>query len=120
MATDPKTGLDIFGPINERTSALYTSAIIDELGGKIPLLNSIKLTIIDQSTGVELQPEISVISSFTLGALAVKLTPEQNRIVNQRKPYEDHIARFDYVYNNNESTGHHAILIRIRNLAGLV
>ena len=119
MAVDPKTGLRIFGPINELTTATYTAKLVTEGGTELTSLNSLDLTIFDSSSDIELLSKTSVLSSFSVGTLSMTIAASSNKIINQRRGFEDHIARFDFTYNSGASSGHHAVLIRVRNLGGI-
>jgi hypothetical protein len=119
VAVDPKTGLTIFGPINELTTATYTAKLVNEGGASLTSLNSLDLTIFDLSSNIEILSKTSVLSSFDVGTLSVTIAATSNKIINQRRNFEDHIARFDFTYNSGNSSGHHAVLIRVRNLGGI-
>ena len=119
MAVDPKTGLTIFGPINERTTASYSAKLVDEGNSTLTSLNSLYLTITDVASGIEILSKTSILSSFDAGNINVTIEADSNKIINQRRGYEDHVALFDFSYNNDNSSGHHAVLIRVRNLGGV-
>lgn len=121
MPLDPKTGLKIFGPVNEKASATYKAELFDpNNNAKITSLNSLEFSIHDSKTGQIIRDTESILDTnggdFTEGVLTLTLSADDNRVINQRRLFEDHLGRFDFTYNNGTDTGHHAVIIRVRNL----
>ena len=127
MAVDPSSRLDMFGPINEDTSASYRAVLVDECSVPIAGLSSLTLTLMDADTHTiinnrDRQPILDINGGAfdpLTGTLTVGLTPADNLLLDQSKFEERHILRFDYTYNSGQSRGHHAIVLVIRNLARL-
>lgn len=114
MPIEPVTGLEVFGPINERTTVRYTASLLDVNGNAISSLDSLHVEVFDLLSKTTLRSRESVLESFNEGEIIFDFTPSDSAIVDQRRDMEDHIVRFDYEYDGQE--GHHAIIIRVRNL----
>lgn len=114
MPVEPVTGLEVYGPVNERTAVLYKASLVNSSGEAIVSLTSIHVEVFDLLSKTILRPRESVISSFDDGFLTLELQPQDSAMVDERRDLEDHIVRFDYVYDGGE--GHHAIILRVRNL----
>jgi hypothetical protein len=125
MAIEPRTGLEIFGPVGERSTALYTATLVttseDGAGDQIPVpgLTSLALTIYDLESNAVIRPRGSVLNendgTFSNGVLTVKFSASDNIIRNGRKQFEDHVAVFHYTFGAGEE-GHHGVVIRVKNL----
>jgi hypothetical protein len=123
MPIEPTTGLEILGPVNERTSARYTANLVDPQGDAILSLNSLNVEIFDLVSKTSIRPRESVLNTasatFNTGALTVYIEPQDNTVVDQRRDLEDHVVRLDYTFNGGDNEGHHAFVIRVRNLGKL-
>ncbi len=125
MAIEPRTGLEIFGPVGERSTCLYTATLVttteDSAGDLVPVpgLTSLALTVYDLDTHAIIRPKGSVLNendgTFAGGVLTMKFSASDNIIRNGRKSFEDHVAVFHYTFGSGEE-GHHAVVIRVQNL----
>lgn len=114
MPVEPVTGLEIYGPVNEKTAVRYTATLTDSTGALIGELTSLHVEVFDLLSRSILRPRESVLSSYSDGLLVLDLTPQDSAMVDERRDLEDHIVRIDYEYDGQE--GHHAIILRVRNL----
>lgn len=127
MAIDPFTQLEVFGPVFEQSTAIYSAQLVDEALEPITEVDSMKVTIMDLQSKyiVNDRDRVSILNEnggtfdTITGMLRFTLSAADNILLDQVKFEEDHLVRFDYTYNNDTFSGHHAILVRIRNLAKL-
>lgn len=120
---DQETGYPMYGPFPEQTSIKYKASIVDEDNEIVTSLDAVSVTIFEKKSGIILndrkQQNILNVSggsfSNTDGVFTLQLDPDDNKMISKRENFEDHVVRFDYIYNGTK-TGRHAIMIRLLNL----
>ena len=127
MPKDPRTGLEIYGPVNEGTTFDYVANELRDQNGEL-LLNVIGATIeaeiFDAATGQVIASRRSVLNEgsggldgvFSGGDLTLTVNGDLVPILNQRLPFEDHIILISWSFNNGATKGNHSVIIRVRNL----
>lgn len=123
---DPATLHSIFGPIQEGASATYEADIVEGEGDAASLITtitSIKLTIYDQDTGRRIRRTENVLAggeggTLTAGHLRMEFSGDDNPVLNQRLPFEDHVALFECSYTSAgvTKTAKLVIILRVQNL----
>ena len=114
MPIEPVTGLEMYGPVNEKTAVRYVAKLTDSSGLTIENLTSLYVEVFDLLTKTVLRPKEDILSSYADGILTIDFSPNDSSLIDERRDVEDHIVRLDYVYDGKE--GHHAIVLRVRNL----
>jgi hypothetical protein len=114
------------GPINERSTAKYTTdALLDEDGAVVPAasLTTATLTLYDLTTGTILNSRSSQnilnANNVTItagGVLSWVLQPADNAIVNDRPDQEIHVAVFDLRWDAGVSRCVHEVRFLINNI----
>lgn len=127
MPRDPRTGLEIFGPVNEGTTFDYVAKGLRDQTGAL-LVNVIGATIeaeiFDADTGNVIASKRSVLNEgsgglsgvFSGGDLVVTVNGDLVPILNQRLPFEDHVLLLNWSFNSGATKGNHSVIIRVRNL----
>lgn len=116
----------ILGPVNERTTAKYTTdPLVDEDGVVIPgtLVTSATLTLYDQKTGAIInsrnQQNVNNANNVTIadtGIISWVLQPADNAIVNTKLAQEVHVAVFDLRWDSGSSRSLHEVKILVNNV----
>jgi len=114
------------GPINERTTAKYTSdPLLDENGTAVDgsILTSATLTLYDQKTKTILNSrnaqnvnQANNVAISAAGVVTWELVPADNAIVNDALSQEVHVALFDFRWDGGASRCMHEVKIAVRNL----
>ena len=114
------------GPINERTTARYTSGPLRDEDGAVvagSTLSSATLTLYDEKTGAILnsrnQQNINNGNGVSIGddgMISWLLVPADNAIVNQKLSVEMHIAVFDFRWDAGTSRAVHDVKILVNNI----
>jgi hypothetical protein len=122
MPKDTRTGLEIFGPVNEGTAAEYEAAeLLDQSGNVVTNLSEATLTatIFDRDTNRIITAEKSILNTgggtFSAGKLILVLAPADNPVLNQRKEFEEHLLKISWSFLGGV-TGNHEVIIRVRNM----
>lgn len=122
MARDARSGLEIFGPINEGTAAEYEAEqLLDQSGNLITNAAGANMTaiIFDRDTEQVIMASKSVLNTnggvFSAGKFTLTITAADNPVLNQRKEFEDHILKINWVFPGSVE-GNHSVILRIRNL----
>jgi len=119
---DPSSGLEIFGPIYEESSAVFSGEVVDEDGELVTSLDTLKVTIFDKKTLniINGRDQQSILNenggTFSAGDLSFVLSRLDTVVYDQTREYEDHIVRFDFTYNEGSRTGVTPFILRIKNL----
>src|SRR5262245_10271429 len=109
--------------VNEKTTALYTATLKDELDAGIPVdsLATITLTLYDRATGTIINSRDHVdaknlngVAIDSSGNLAWTMAPADNAIVGSYE-LEEHIALFEWTFASGKA-GKHERPIYVRNL----
>ena len=114
------------GPINERTTAKYTSdPLLDEDGVTVAgsVLSSATLTLYDEKTKTILNSRnaqnVNQANDVTIseaGVVAWLLRPADNAIINDRLPSEVHVAVFDFRWDSGTSRAVHEVKFIVKNV----
>ena len=114
------------GPVNERTTARYTSGPLTDEDGVVvagSILSSATLTLYDQRTGNILNSRnaqnVNQANGVTIGddgVVSWLLVPADNAIVNTRLPQELHVAVFDFRWDAGTSRAMHEVNILVNNI----
>lgn len=129
MPKDPRTGLEIFGPVNEGTTFDYVAKGLRDQTGQL-ITNTIGATIeaeiFDADTGQVIAPRRSVLNDGSDGMegvfdvatsdLTVTVNGSLSPVLNQRVPFEDHVLLISWSFNTGSTKGNHSVIIRVRNL----
>jgi hypothetical protein len=117
------------GPVNERTTARYTSGpLTDEDGAVVPgsILSSATLTLKDEKTRTIINSrnaqnvnQANGVTISDLGIVSWLLTPADNPIVNTRVTQEPHIATFDLRWDAGSSRAMHEVRILVTNVGAI-
>ena len=115
------------GPINERTTAKYTSdPLLDEDGVTVAgsVLSTATLTLYDEKTKTILNSRnaqnVNQANGVTIsdaGVVAWTMTPADNAIVNDKLPSEVHVAVFDFRWDAGVSRAMHEVKFLVKNLS---
>jgi hypothetical protein len=116
----------ILGPVNERTTAKYTTdPLTDEDGAVIAgsTMTTATLTLYDQKTGAIInsrnQQNVNNANNVTIadtGIVSWTLMPADNAIVNGRLSQEMHVAVFDFRWDGGTSRSVHEVKILVNNV----
>jgi hypothetical protein len=114
------------GPVNERTTARYTSGTLTDEDGAVvagSVLSSATLTLYDERTGNILNSrdaqnvnQANGVTISDLGVVSWLLVPADNAIVDQRVPSEVHVAVFDLRWDAGTSRCVHEVKFLINNV----
>lgn len=114
------------GPVNERSTARYTTdPLTDEDGAVVAgsILSSATLTLYDQRTGAILNSrnqqnvnQANGVSISDAGVVSWLLVPADNAIVNTKLPQEVHVAVFDFRWDAGTSRAVHEVKILVNNI----
>jgi hypothetical protein len=122
MPKDPRSGLTIFGPVNEGTAAEYEADKLKDQSGNVITSSTggaMKAVVFDRATGRVIVAEKSVLNAnggvFLAGKFTLTLTAADNPVLNQRLEYEDHILKINWVWPGGVE-GNHSVIVRVRNL----
>ncbi len=129
MPKDPRTGLEIFGPVNEGTTFDYVAKGLKDQTGAL-ITNTVGATfeaeIFDAETGQVIAKKRSVLNDGSDGMsgvfdpatsdLTVTVSGDLVPVLNQRVPFEDHILLISWSFNTGSTKGNHSVIIRVRNL----
>ena len=108
--------------IQEKTSALYTAKLVDELGNAIPAaaILSLQLTYYDERTlqiiNSRNAQNILNVNNVTLDALGIlvwSLQPADTSILTVGVALESHVAMFVWTWSVPLKTGCHEVRMRI-------
>jgi hypothetical protein len=113
--------------INERSSAQYTSTLLDETGDPVAAvsLEHIYLSLRDVATGeyINGREDVDVLGGgsgvtvhATSGLLTWDLEPDDNAIVTPTRNDEMHEAVFNVVWDSGQKAITHRVLIKVKNL----
>lgn len=129
MPRDPRTGLEIFGPVNEGTTFDYVASGLKDQTGQLVTSTvgaTIEAEIFDSETGQVIAPRRDILNTgsngldgvfdVTTSNLTVTVNGDLVPILNQRLPFEDHVLLISWSFNNGSTKGNHSVLIRVRNL----
>lgn len=122
----PIAETQFFGPLNERTTALYTATLIDETGAPLPasLLQAATLTfyvpdgpqtIINSRSGQDVLNANGVVIDED-GLVTWTLAPADTAILDATLETEQHIALFHFAWGGNKEAYHEVVFV-IRNLS---
>lgn len=114
------------GPINERTTAKYTSdPLLDEDGAVVPgaTLTTATLTFYDEKTNAIINnrngQNVNGANGVTIadtGIVTWVMTPADHPIVNDRMSQEVHVALFDLRWDGGSSRAMHEVKFLVNNL----
>ena len=114
------------GPVNERTTARYTSGPLtdeDDVVVAGSILSTATLTLYDERTGNILNSrdaqnvnQANGVTISDLGVVSWLLVPADNAIVDQRVPSEVHVAVFDLRWDAGASRCVHEVKFLINNV----
>jgi hypothetical protein len=117
------------GPINERSTARYTSGpLTDEDGAVVAgsILSSATLTLYDERTGTIInsrnKQNVNQANDVTIsdaGVVSWLLKPADNVIVNNKLIRETHVAVFDFRWDAGESRAVHDMKILVNNVGNV-
>lgn len=114
------------GPINERTTAKYTSEpLLDETGTAVAgsIMSTATLTLYDERTKTILNSRnaqnVNNANNVTIsdaGVVEWTMQPADNAIVNDRLPSEVHVAVFDFRWDSGTSRAVHEVKFLVKNI----
>lgn len=114
------------GPINERTTAKYTSdPLLDEEGSVVAgsIMTTATLTLYDDRTKTVInsrnQQNVNNANGVTIsdaGIVTWVMTPADNAIVNDKLPSEIHVAVFDFRWDGGVSRAVHEVKFLVTNI----
>ena len=117
------------GPVNERTTARYTSGpLTDEDGSVVPgsVLSSATLTLKDEKTRTVINSrnaqnvnQANGVTISDLGIVTWLLVPADNPIVTDRLTQEVHVATFDFRWDAGASRAMHEVKILVNNVGAV-
>ena len=116
----------LLGPVNERTTARYTSGPLTDEDGVVvagSILSSATLTLYDERTGNILNSRsaqnVNQANGVTIsdaGIVSWLMVPADNAIVNTKLPQEVHVAVFDFRWDAGSSRAMHEVKFIVNNL----
>ena len=119
--------MNTLGPINEYTTALYTSdPILDETGTVVPgtSLYTATLTLYDERTKTIINSrnaqnvnQTNGVAISAAGVVTWTMAPADSPIINDKLPQEAHVAVFDFRWDSGVSRCLHEFKILVKNVS---
>lgn len=116
----------ILGPVNERSTAKYTSdPLTDENGDVVSgaILTAATLTFYDQKTGIIINSrnqqnvnQANGVAIANTGVVTWTLDPADNIILNDRLSQEIHVAVFDLRWDGGAKRAVHEFRVAVNNI----
>jgi hypothetical protein len=114
------------GPINERSTAKYTSdPLLDEDGVYVPgaVITTATLTLYDLKSGKIINSrnaqnvnQANGVTISSLGVVTWTMVPADNAIIDDRMATEVHVAVFDFRWDGGTSRAVHEVRFLVKNI----
>lgn len=120
--------METLGPVNERSTAVYTATITDENGDALPAasLDSLTLTLRNAKGTAAVINDRNAVNALNANGVTVDedglltwvMEPGDNAIVGRTSvgDPEIHVALFQWTWDSGSKAGRHEVAVRVVNL----